>query len=187
MSIAIVRVWFAPEETCDWQTKWGCIRQAPSKYTPTCRLPWDIENRAPGYSFDLFYWQHFTRSALWRACPKRVALSNCSAILVYLDNPHFHVPISCRALLYYILLVIWQLFCLTPSFLHCLYKLCYDDITWSLLIITYHFIIDMFFFFLLFTFMSICCLFYNRGSHHKIWKTISLQFYVTPRNKIRKT
>lgn len=72
----------------------------PLNTPPTCRLPWDIENRARGYSFDLFYWQHFTRSALWRAWLKRVALSNCSAILVYLGNPHFHVPISCWALLY---------------------------------------------------------------------------------------
>lgn len=53
------------------------LRNIPAHLTRA----WDIENRAPGDPFDLFYCQHFTRSALLNLWLERVALSNCSDIL----------------------------------------------------------------------------------------------------------
>lgn len=69
------------EHCIDRQNEDVSDRFPPKIHPSYLRLPWDIENRASGYPFDLFYWQHFTRSALWSVWLKRVALSNCSDIL----------------------------------------------------------------------------------------------------------
>lgn len=50
-------------------------------------------HRASGYPFDLFYWQHFTRSALWSVWLKRVALSNCVDILAGTCITYIYMPI----------------------------------------------------------------------------------------------